>query len=91
VAANGGAASRASTHRTETRRHGRDADEPGRHVAVRLFVAEARLLDVLRQGGGVPVQEIIDRVFAAIDAFAGDAPQFDDISMLVVRRRPLPA
>jgi serine phosphatase RsbU (regulator of sigma subunit) len=29
---------------------------------------------------------LVSRVFDAIDAFAGDAPQFDDITMLVVRR-----
>jgi sigma-B regulation protein RsbU (phosphoserine phosphatase) len=49
---------------------------------------EARLLDVLRGASDAPVATLVDRVFAAIDAFAGDAPQFDDITMLVVRRRP---
>jgi serine phosphatase RsbU (regulator of sigma subunit) len=29
---------------------------------------------------------VIDRVVASIDSFAGDAPQFDDITLLVVRR-----
>ena len=35
---------------------------------------------------GQPAEAIIDRVFEAIDAFAGDTPQFDDMTMLVVRR-----
>ncbi len=50
---------------------------------------EPRLLEVLRKGAGEPVSALIDRVFAAIDAFAGNAPQFDDITMLVVRRAPV--
>jgi serine phosphatase RsbU (regulator of sigma subunit) len=28
----------------------------------------------------------LDRVMAAIDAFAGGTPQFDDITLLVARR-----
>ncbi len=47
---------------------------------------EARLLDVLRGARDAPVEVLIDSVFDAIDRFAGDAPQFDDITMLVVRR-----
>ena len=49
---------------------------------------EERLLEVLRASVGAARDELIDRVFAAIDAFAGGAPQFDDITMLVVRRLP---
>jgi serine phosphatase RsbU (regulator of sigma subunit) len=41
---------------------------------------------VLRETAGQPAASTIDRVFAAIDAFAGAAPQFDDITMLVMRR-----
>lgn len=52
---------------------------------------EARLLDVLRGASSTSVSALVDTVFAAIDAFAGSAPQFDDITMLVVRRKPLPA
>ena len=29
---------------------------------------------------------MIDRVFEAIDAFAGGAPQFDDMTILVAQR-----
>jgi serine phosphatase RsbU (regulator of sigma subunit) len=35
-----------------------------------------------------PVATIVARVFEAIDAFAGRAAQFDDITLLVVRRSP---
>ena len=38
-----------------------------------------------------PAAALIDRVMAAIDAFVGGAPQFDDITLLVARRLPDPA
>ena len=51
---------------------------------------EARLLDVLRAAAAEPAAALIERVMAAIDAFAGGAPQFDDITLLVARRLPDP-
>ncbi len=42
--------------------------------------------DVLASAAGQTPDVVIDRIFDAIDAFAGDAPQFDDMTMLVVRR-----
>jgi phosphoserine phosphatase RsbU/P len=50
---------------------------------------EARLLDVLRADQGAPVATWIDRVFQAIDAFAGGESQYDDITMVVARRLPV--
>jgi serine phosphatase RsbU (regulator of sigma subunit) len=47
---------------------------------------DERLIDVLRACRDVPPDELIGRVFDAIDRFAGEAPQFDDITMLVARR-----
>jgi serine phosphatase RsbU (regulator of sigma subunit) len=47
---------------------------------------ESRLLDVLRSAAGEPPDAVIGRVFDAIDAFAGGAPQFDDMTILVSRR-----
>jgi len=47
---------------------------------------EARLLDVLRRTAGLPLTDIVSGAIEAIDRFAGGAPQFDDITMLVVRR-----
>ena len=49
---------------------------------------ESRLLDVLRESVGGTPAAMIEAVFEAIDRFAGRAPQFDDITMLVVRRDP---
>jgi sigma-B regulation protein RsbU (phosphoserine phosphatase) len=47
---------------------------------------EDRLIEVLRGCADAPVAAIVDRVFNAVDSFAGRAPQFDDITLLVVRR-----
>jgi len=48
---------------------------------------EARLVACVREAAGDGSAAMIDRIMASIDAFAGDAPQFDDITILVVRRR----
>jgi serine phosphatase RsbU (regulator of sigma subunit) len=48
---------------------------------------EPRLIEALGGLAGRPADVVIDRVLAAIDGFAGPAPQFDDITLLVARRR----
>ncbi|MBY0505636.1 MAG: PP2C family protein-serine/threonine phosphatase [Bryobacteraceae bacterium] len=45
-----------------------------------------RLVGALRESREWPVDRIIDHMFQRIDEFAGEAPQFDDITMMVVRR-----
>ena len=52
---------------------------------------EERLFEILRASVGASGTTLINRVFTAIDAFAGGAPQFDDITMLVARRLPVGA
>jgi Stage II sporulation protein E (SpoIIE) len=52
---------------------------------------EERLFEILRASVGEPGMTLIERVFTAIDAFAGGAPPFDDITMLVARRLPVGA
>ncbi|HVB38138.1 MAG TPA: SpoIIE family protein phosphatase, partial [Vicinamibacterales bacterium] len=47
---------------------------------------DARLLDLVSASRTHPASAIVDRVFAAIDAFAAGAPQFDDITIMVLRR-----
>ncbi len=47
---------------------------------------EARLTAILRESCHQPSAEIVSKVFTAIDVFAGVAPQFDDITLLVLRR-----
>ena len=46
----------------------------------------ARMLDALNTDSGASSAEIIWNTRSAIDTFVGDAPQFDDITMLCVRR-----
>ncbi|MDX2149785.1 MAG: GAF domain-containing SpoIIE family protein phosphatase [Bryobacteraceae bacterium] len=50
-----------------------------------------RLVDCLRRNSGCPARDIVDCIFAEIDAFAGGAPQFDDITLMVVKRTCSPA
>ena len=40
----------------------------------------------LRLSAGLPLTDIASAAVEAIDRFAGSAPQFDDITMLMVRR-----
>ena len=47
-----------------------------------------RLVECLRVNAACPPEVIVDRVFQAIDDFAGDAPQFDDITLMIVKRDP---
>ncbi len=45
-----------------------------------------RLAACLREFHSEPAASIVGRVFDAIDSFAGDAPQFDDITLMIVKR-----
>ena len=47
---------------------------------------EGRLTAIVREARNQPSAEIVSRVFDAIDQFAGAAPQFDDITLMVLRR-----
>ncbi len=49
---------------------------------------EARVLEILTGTANHAAPDVIRRVFEAIDAFVHGAPQFDDITMMVVRRLP---
>lgn len=46
---------------------------------------EPRLIEAYRGLGGLEPAEVIDRVHKSVEAFVGDAPQFDDITMLTLR------
>jgi serine phosphatase RsbU (regulator of sigma subunit) len=52
---------------------------------------EQRLLDIVRAHAHDSSGAIVARVFEEIDRFVGDAPQFDDITMLVLRRSARPS
>lgn len=47
---------------------------------------ETRLLDYLRGVCEEPAKTIVAGAFAEVDRFAGAAPQYDDITMLVIKR-----
>jgi hypothetical protein len=40
----------------------------------------------VRAGAGLTSATLIDHVLSTIDGFAGEAPQFDDITLMVCRR-----
>jgi len=46
---------------------------------------EARLYKILRDNSTRPAREIIDRILSGILEFTGDMPQFDDITLLVIK------
>jgi sigma-B regulation protein RsbU (phosphoserine phosphatase) len=46
---------------------------------------EERLAEFLRPIVQEPAEVIVDKVFAEIDRFAGSAPQYDDITLLVIK------
>ena len=50
------------------------------------FFDEDRLREVVRANLGRSAREIQDSVIARVGAFVGDAPQFDDITLMVVLR-----
>ena len=47
---------------------------------------EQRLADFLRPIAQEHVDGLVDRVFTEIDRFAGKAPQYDDITLLIIQR-----
>ena len=56
------------------------------NAAEEMFGAE-RLVDVLNQRGGAEPEELIRHVHNEVDQFVGDAPQFDDVTMLCFKYR----
>jgi phosphoserine phosphatase RsbU/P len=45
----------------------------------------ARLLEVVRGARARPAREIVDRIFAAVEAFRGDHPPNDDMTAVAIR------
>ena len=54
-------------------------------AAEREFSLES-LIEVLRAEQARPAKDIVEAVFSQIDAFVGEAPQFDDITLMVMKR-----
>jgi len=49
--------------------------------------SDPRLLEVARQKGREAPQPLVEHILASVEAFAGQAPQADDITLLAVRYR----
>ncbi len=49
-------------------------------------LGDDRLLAYLRELADRPADELVDTVFDAVDRFAGSAPQYDDITLMVAKR-----
>ena len=52
-----------------------------------MLYGDARLERIINACGGESMQGLCQRVRADVDAFVGDAPQFDDITMLAIEYR----
>jgi sigma-B regulation protein RsbU (phosphoserine phosphatase) len=50
------------------------------------FFGESRLLEAVRAGAGQTAQHMLDTILAATHRFVGTAPQFDDITLVVLTR-----
>ena len=59
--------------------------------AQEAFFDEDRLREFVRTSLGRSARDIQDGLIAEVDAFVGDAPQFDDITLMVVVRGPTEA
>ena len=46
---------------------------------------EDRLREIIRNNARLTAREILDRILSAVQEFAGDMPQFDDITLLVIK------
>ena len=58
-----------------------DGVTEAQNTSEELF-GEERLLESLQRNGHLPLQQMLEAVRADIDTFAGEAEQFDDITML---------
>ncbi len=50
------------------------------------FFGEKRLLETAQANRGRSAQDIQDALIAEVSKFVGDAPQFDDITLMVIVR-----
>jgi len=44
-----------------------------------------RLNAIIRENARLPAQGILDRILSDLHEFTGDTPQFDDITLLVIK------
>ncbi|MEN6542904.1 SpoIIE family protein phosphatase [Parvibaculum sp.] len=58
------------------------------HNAEKALFGDDRLEETVKRAVGLPGRQAIDSIIAAVDEFAGDAPQFDDITCLSLHYLP---
>jgi sigma-B regulation protein RsbU (phosphoserine phosphatase) len=46
---------------------------------------EERLHEIIRASVGLPAKEIMEKILADLEKFCGSAPQYDDITLMVIR------
>jgi serine phosphatase RsbU (regulator of sigma subunit) len=46
---------------------------------------EKRLIEVIQKNTHLSAQTILEQILASVKAFAGDMPQFDDITLLIIK------
>lgn len=46
---------------------------------------ENRLIEIIRNNARFPAQVILEQILSSVKEFAGDMPQFDDITLLVIK------
>ncbi|MFZ5809665.1 MAG: PP2C family protein-serine/threonine phosphatase [Chloroflexota bacterium] len=62
---------------------------PDAHNAAGEFYREKRLVEAARSHLYLPPQEMMLHIIDEIQSFVGEQPQFDDITLLILRRNPL--
>ena len=63
-------------------------DVPGRSLQMPQILAKSGIKNLFISGQAENMKELCRCVRADVDAFVGDAPQFDDITMLAFRYKP---
>jgi PAS domain S-box-containing protein len=46
---------------------------------------EKRLIEIIRNNAHLPAQVILEQILSSVKEFAGDMPQFDDITLLIIK------
>ncbi len=59
------------------------------HNADKTLFGDDRLGEVVKHSASMPGRQAIDTIIAAVDAFAGETPQFDDITCLSLHYGPV--
>ena len=48
--------------------------------------SEEKLLDVIRNNKESELEFLIDKIFSAVKEHSGSTPQFDDITLMIIKR-----